>query len=383
MGYDAENNQWVGWIYLIENQLNQKKYVGQTRKIKPIYRFNEHASLSSRSKSLIDIAMRKYGKDNFSFEILEEHVCDTEEELCMILNTQEEKYIAQYNTFKGRGYNCTSGGLEYVAESYLVDQYDLEGVLLNTFDSANVAASACNCSVSQIYSVCNGNDRSAKGFIFRKHGDPFDLYPTEDQHYKPIKQFLIDGTFVKQYKSMTEAAVELNSSLSNISSACNGHLHCLQDKYVLRYIDDDFDKYSIEYNDNYRFKKPVTVYDYAKKIVAQYDSITSTATAFNTTPITILEACQGKTMTIKGKVCRFSGDPFDKYPVKFRTCLQYDKDYNLIAEYESQSEASRKTGFSLSSIQKCCAGKQETTHGYYFINAGNKILRKGGNREKN
>lgn len=51
----------------------------------------------------IDKSIRKYGINNFDFEIIEE--CPKEE-----LNEREIYWIDYYNTYFGEGYNCTIGG---------------------------------------------------------------------------------------------------------------------------------------------------------------------------------------------------------------------------------------------------------------------------------
>lgn len=47
-------------------------------------------------------AILKYGKENFTIEVLED--CDV-----TILNEREKYYINLYNSYK-EGYNCTEGG---------------------------------------------------------------------------------------------------------------------------------------------------------------------------------------------------------------------------------------------------------------------------------
>ena len=39
---------------------------------------------------------------------------------------------------------------------------------------------------------------------------------------KAVKQFSLDGTFIKEWRSMTEAARSLNLDISNISNCCKG-----------------------------------------------------------------------------------------------------------------------------------------------------------------
>lgn len=54
-------------IYKITNNINNKIYIGQSVHIKR--RWAEHCKPSS--DSLISKAIKKYGKDNFTFEIIE------------------------------------------------------------------------------------------------------------------------------------------------------------------------------------------------------------------------------------------------------------------------------------------------------------------------
>lgn len=87
-------------IYLITNKINGKQYVGQSGNINR--RFLEHSYKGKESRIPLDVAIKKYGKDNFKFEILEE--CPLEE-----LNDRESFWIKKLKTDKF-GYNCNQGG---------------------------------------------------------------------------------------------------------------------------------------------------------------------------------------------------------------------------------------------------------------------------------
>lgn len=89
-------------IYLITNNLNNKKYVGQSNNIER--RLKEHCYPGRfRNGYPIDVAIHKYGKENFTFEILEE--CLLEE-----LNSKEEYWINYFHSNGQNGYNCNPGG---------------------------------------------------------------------------------------------------------------------------------------------------------------------------------------------------------------------------------------------------------------------------------
>lgn len=92
-------------IYMATNRVNGKLYIGQTVKSLKI-RKRAHITTALRG---VDIqyfgrAIRKYGQNNFDWEIL--HKCNDIDEL----NRLEIYYIKLYNTFED-GYNLTKGGL--------------------------------------------------------------------------------------------------------------------------------------------------------------------------------------------------------------------------------------------------------------------------------
>ena len=86
-------------IYKIENKINHKIYIGQSND--PNRRFNEHCEKSPKYRSLIHEAIIKYGKENFSFEIL-----DWYEDY----NEKEIEFIQQYRSLVPNGYNICEGG---------------------------------------------------------------------------------------------------------------------------------------------------------------------------------------------------------------------------------------------------------------------------------
>ena len=96
-------------IYLIENLINNKKYVGMTTKSINC-RFREHKTKSTQNlktdSQMIHKAMQKYGVDNFSIKSLE--ICENHNDLIKA----EKKWIVDQNSYckNGYGYNMTLGG---------------------------------------------------------------------------------------------------------------------------------------------------------------------------------------------------------------------------------------------------------------------------------
>jgi group I intron endonuclease len=87
----------MGIIYILENKINNKKYIGKTTKT-----FKERLAGHLYAKSLIGNSLRKYGLENFNKT--EIFIFDE------LLNETEIEYIKKYNSIFPNGYNLTSGG---------------------------------------------------------------------------------------------------------------------------------------------------------------------------------------------------------------------------------------------------------------------------------
>ena len=120
-----------GFIYKITNKLNNKVYIGQTIQ-KPIERFYQHCAKKCDKYILnmvIHKAIFKYGKDNFTFEVIEEVPKQQ-------LNEREEYWIKYYNSYTD-GYNSTKGGqkgnkpVKDIDNKAIIEQYQ-QGKSLRT-----------------------------------------------------------------------------------------------------------------------------------------------------------------------------------------------------------------------------------------------------------
>lgn len=92
-------------IYKIQNLINGKCYIGQSKNIQQRWKNHLYTTENSSDHSYnnpLYKSIRKYGIENFSFEVLEE---------CLVseLNDKEKFYVQKYDSFFN-GYNLTLGG---------------------------------------------------------------------------------------------------------------------------------------------------------------------------------------------------------------------------------------------------------------------------------
>lgn len=92
-------------VYKATNKINDKSYIGQTvHSLRQRKYQHDSTALSARDTTYFHRAIKKYGSENFSWEIIHDNISNIEE-----LNKLEIFYIGYYNTFKN-GYNLTFGG---------------------------------------------------------------------------------------------------------------------------------------------------------------------------------------------------------------------------------------------------------------------------------
>lgn len=94
-------------IYKITNLINNKSYIGQSINIEKRWyehKYKSQCNNDNSFNSILHMAFRKYGIENFKIEVIEE--LKTPEQL----DEKERYYINFYNTITPYGYNILEGG---------------------------------------------------------------------------------------------------------------------------------------------------------------------------------------------------------------------------------------------------------------------------------
>lgn len=173
-----------GYIYLIENKINGKKYIGQTtRTIEE--RWKEHCkdSLKKRlEKRPLYNAINKYGSENFILCLVEE----VEESL---LSEREIYWINYYNTYK-EGYNATLGGegCSFIDKQSVIDNY-------KKLQNQNEVSKLLKYHPSTIRKILKINDIDIK--------NPEKVL--QEKLGNKISAYSLDGKFIKSFPSQISA----------------------------------------------------------------------------------------------------------------------------------------------------------------------------------
>lgn len=160
-------------IYKIENKLNGHKYIGQSINIIRRWDTEKRVAFQEAAHEYdypLSKAFRKYGIENFSFEVLEE--CSISE-----LNDRERYWINFYNTFYD-GYNQTLGGdspKNKLKEDIIGVIYDLE----NTDMYHKDIAAKWNLSQEMVQGINTGR------YWFQENKE----YPLQKKHQSHSRHF--------------------------------------------------------------------------------------------------------------------------------------------------------------------------------------------------
>lgn len=208
------------YIYKVTNKINGKIYIGQTNNFER--RKKQHLLDKRTTHQAFKRALIKYGEINFEWKIIDK--CESKEEI----NKKEKYYINFYNSKVPNGYNIANGG-EGGSNWNLkpIVMLDLNGNFIKRYDYISQCENETNLNHSTISACCKRKHARYKNYIFMYEEDylkngPIRYIKPESTRKTKIKQYDLDGKFIKVYDSTTEASKILNIERTSISACLNG-----------------------------------------------------------------------------------------------------------------------------------------------------------------
>lgn len=203
----------MGGIYKIENIINNKIYIGSTKKSFKI-RFNAHKNLLRRNKHenpILQNSWNKYGEDNFVFSVLFEFENISEKDLLLLEKKEIEKHKSNNRLL---GYNICNVGKSRIGTKWSEE--------------------------SKKKRMGDGNPMFGKGHLrIGKLNPMFGKSLTKEHKQKmsksltgikkpiigeklskPVVQLNKNGNFVNEFKSFKEATEK--TKILHIGEVCNG-----------------------------------------------------------------------------------------------------------------------------------------------------------------
>ena len=267
-------NSFYGIIYKYTNKINGKVYIGQTT--------NEKSRISNHKKARVDkdckrfhYAVKKYGYDSFTYEVLFNISCSNRQDLINTLNIKESVAIKFFKSSDPNfGYNLTLGGsgrsgyhLSEETKQHLSKLNKGKKLPPRRKDwCENLSRSqkgkkrppqskeSIEKRIAKIRGLKRTPDQIARMRAGRKTPyttNPFWLHTSEirkkvsiarkgmkfsDEHRKnlskshighiptttkEVNMYSLDGKYIKSFSSLANAASEIGSSYSLISACCN------------------------------------------------------------------------------------------------------------------------------------------------------------------
>lgn len=298
-------------VYKITNKVNNKVYIGITSK-----------GISARWKERIysaehgcpfklHNAIRKYGKENFSIELID--FCNSWEEL----TEKEQYYISEYKSLQDEyGYNMTEGGDGTFGRCHTEETKEK----IRQKAIGREVTEATRLKLSEAGKIIT-EAREA----YRNSGN------IGSSRRKPVLQYTKDGKFISEYRGVNEASRLTGIHVTTLSNALKGR----------NVIGSKVNPYIWVYKEDYS-DVPETV-------------PTSLFAKDPDWKPTISEACRKADLESRKnrKVTEKQKSIAIENGLKVAKAInQYDKDGNIIKEYVSIVEASRESGCDRRGIQR-------------------------------
>ena len=287
----------MGYIYKITNLVNQKSYIGLTT-LTPKKRWEQHLQSANNPNSssyneLFKKAIRKYGKENFLIETIDE--AESLEEL----KQKEQYWIEYFNTYafkeNSNGYNMTLGGdSPTFTYSIKIKRVDImTGEEVEFFNSIAEAQRKYHRGIENLIQ----NDaitQIPKGYTWLKQEENYD----KEKIYKKFNivcQLDLNGKLLNYWLNAEIASENTNTSVGNLRSCLVGQRK-KANEFQWCYYKDLPNRINKKYEIKKQTKK-VAQYDLEGNLIKIFDSASQAAKETGTNLTKISAVCHGTRKT--------------------------------------------------------------------------------------
>lgn len=346
----------LGIIYKYENKINGKVYIGKTTNEKK--RIESHKKDCKKINTKFYRAVRKYGWKNFDYQVLEkiesEDLIDLEKQLSQL----EKDKIEIHNSKKG-GYNSTLGG---------------EGL-----------------------SGFKHTDNSRRLMSIKRKI----LYQNNliDRRNIPILQFTKNGDFIREWNSINEASLNLQTSHAHLSSCCKyKRKSAFGYKWIYKHECEDIKnqskiseylKTNFEIEKRFKNSRPVCQLSLDGEYISEFRSMGKVIEELGKEAINVKLVCKSMSSFLEDTRKSHHRD----FCLGYRWCyksdwddekkrekllyyfqktykesfiIQFTKDGRIIGEYRDSGECYRKTGINATSILENCKRRVKSAGGFVW-----------------
>lgn len=267
-------------IYQISNLINNKIYIGSTQKNFRNRLWEHYSDLrrNAHGNNYFQKAYNKYGEDNFLFSIIEY----VSPENCI---AREQYYLDTKNPFKEKGYNLypsARGGLGYKHSKETKEKMSEIGKKKPINPIAIEAMKKAN------------TGRKSPDHVNKRMSEMLS---------KPVIQLSLEGIFIREWKSCTEATLSfgVNSNDSNIAACTRGKCKSARGFLWVKkenYIPNQLYSYNNKQGKVNMIK--VNQYDLEGNFIKEWESSNKAAKFYNIGPVGIYNCVKNKAKTCIG-----------------------------------------------------------------------------------
>ena len=306
----------------------------------------ENQELISSRKTLLH---NKITNEVFTFE--------TMVYVCKYIYDNTPDLFTKYETFDKAKSTLKSKVCQAIKNNNLLfEKYTLSYLQVENIDDEiwkeiphNLINGNKNCYVSSKGRFKNNKDRITIGFIHTNGYTKVSLHGKTYTTHKLIASVFIPNIENKDQVNHKDGNKQ-NNSIDNLewNTPSENCIHRSNELYTI-------------------YLKKVYQYDLNMNLIKEYNSVAETSKQTNIPQNLISSCCNNKQVQTNGFIFRFEENKdIPRINKRKKHIIQYDLDMNIITEFESIIETSKKLNINCSCIFDCCNGKQKTSGGFVF-----------------